>query len=34
MDRNQLLEGMDNERILFGLFFVFGNRLRVNNFSY
>lgn len=34
MDRNQLLEGMDNERILFGLFFVFGNRLQAAGDSF
>ncbi|WP_050637491.1 MarR family winged helix-turn-helix transcriptional regulator [Candidatus Stoquefichus sp. SB1] len=28
MDRDELLVGMDNERILFGLFFAFGNRLQ------
>lgn len=28
MDRGELLVGMDNERILFGLFFAFGNRLQ------
>ena len=34
MDRNQLLEGMDNERILFGLFFVFGIRLQAAGDSF
>lgn len=34
MDKKQLLEGMEPQRVLFGLFFAFGNRLQAAGDSF